>query len=79
MSEPIRVFVNGRGVLVPAGSSVLDAVTAADPAAGAQLRDGTRQVTDSRGLPVSSDAPVSGGYVMRVIPVRSRSAAGNDE
>lgn len=74
MTEPLRVFVNGVGVSVPVGSTVLDAVAAADAAAADELRAGTRAVADSRGLPVANDAPVSGGYVMRIVSARIRGA-----
>ncbi len=70
MSEPLRVFVNGVGASVPPGSSVLDAVRAADAAAAGEVAAGTRIVVDSRGLPVANDALVSGGYVMRIVSAR---------
>lgn len=73
MSEPIKVFVNGAGVSVPAGSTVLQAVEAADPAAAAAVRDGTRLIADSRGLPVPNDTVVHGGYVMRLVSTRQAS------
>lgn len=71
MTEPLRVFVNGSGVSVPPGSTVIDAVEAADAAAAADLRGGTRAVVDSRGLPVSADTPLSGGFVMRIVSARA--------
>ena len=70
MSEPVKVFVNGVGVAVPAGSTVLQAVEAADPAAAAAVRDGTRLVADSRGIPGPPDTVVSGGYVVRLVSAR---------
>ncbi|MCE9602663.1 MAG: (2Fe-2S)-binding protein [Gemmatimonadetes bacterium] len=72
MTEPLRVFVNGTGVSVPAGSTVIDAVAAADSAAAAEVRGGTRVVADSRGIPVAADTPLSGGYVMRLVSARQR-------
>ncbi|MBL8997041.1 MAG: (2Fe-2S)-binding protein [Gemmatimonadales bacterium] len=75
MTEPIRVFVNGAGVSVAPGSTVIDALEAADAAAAAAVRDGTRGVVDSRGLPVAPNSPVSGGFVMRL--VSARAAAGD--
>ncbi len=74
MSEPLRVFVNGKGVSVPPSSTVLDAITLADEAAAAQVRAGTKGVVDSRGLPVASDAALSGGFVMRVVSARAAAA-----
>lgn len=72
MTELLRVFLNGTGVSVPAGSTVIDAVAAADPAAAADVRAGTRLVADSRGIPVAADTPLSGGYVMRLVSARQR-------
>jgi hypothetical protein len=75
MSEPLRVFVNGAGVSVPAGSRVIDAIEAADAAAAAQVRAGTRAVADSRGIAVAPDTQLTGGYVMRLISNRAGSTA----
>lgn len=75
MTGPLRVFVNGIGVSVPVGSAVIDAIAAADAAAAAEVRAGTRAVVDSRGLPVPPGTTLSGGYVMRLVPVRTKSAA----
>lgn len=71
MSEPLRVFVNGAGVSVPQGSTVIAAVEAADAAAATAVREGTRAVVDSRGLPVAADTPLSGGFVMRLVSARA--------
>lgn len=73
MTETLRVFVNGTGVSVPPGSTVLDAVRAADPAAADAVRGGSRAVADSRGIVVSGETPVSGGYVMRLVSARQKS------
>jgi hypothetical protein len=73
--DPLHVFVNGAGVSVPPGSTVLDAVGAADAAAADAVRAGARAVVDSRGLPVANDAPLSGGFVMRVVSARATRAA----
>ena len=78
MTEPLRVFVNGVGVSVPVGSTVIDAISAADPAAAAQVRGGQRAVADSRGLPVAPDAPLSGGFVMRLVSARARAGGPDD-
>jgi hypothetical protein len=71
MSDQLRVFVNGLGVDVPIGSTVLDALAVADGAAAADVRSGARLVADSRGLPVAADTPVTGGFVMRIISNRA--------
>lgn len=72
MSVPtVIAFVNGTRVEVPHGASVVDAVAAADAGAADEVRAGTMSVVDSRGLAVAADHVVSGGYVMRLVPVRA--------
>lgn len=71
MSAELTVFVNGKTVRVPTGSTVLDAVAAADAAAADAVRGGTRGVVDSRGIGVAADTPLSGGFVMRIVSARA--------
>ena len=71
MSEPLRVIVNGKGYAVPQGSTVIDAVAAADAAAADEVRHGSRGVVDSRGVGVASDTPLTGGFVMRIVSARA--------
>jgi hypothetical protein len=73
MTEPelLRAFVNGAALSLPRGATVLDAVRAFDPAMAADVAVGTRAVTDSRGLPVALDEPLSGGAVLRVVSARA--------
>lgn len=73
MTEPptLRVFVNGAALSLPHGQTILDAVRAFDAAAAAEVVAGVRAVTDSRGLPVALDAPLSGGTVLRVVSSRA--------
>ena len=72
MTEPeiIRVFVNGAGLSINRGSTVLDAVRAHDPVLADALIAGTRAATDSRGLPVTPDTSLSGGAVLRIVSAR---------
>lgn len=70
MSAPVRVFVNERAVLVPAGATALDAVRAADPALAERVAAGAAALTDARALPVAADAPVAAGGILRVRPTR---------
>lgn len=79
MTDSIRVFVNGTGVSVPPGSTVIDAVQAVDPSAADEVRGGTRAVADSRGITVPSDTPLSGGYVMRLVSARTKPGAADTE
>lgn len=70
--ESVRVYVNERGVTVPAGSVALDAVRALFPQQATEVASGKSRLTDSRGLPVPSDTPLNGGAIFRVVPVRDR-------
>ena len=67
MSGTIRVYVNGRGVDVESGSSLLDAVRAFDESVAAAVTAGDRALTDSRGLPVTSESPAFTGAIVRVV------------
>ncbi len=71
MSAELTVFVNGKTVRLPAGSTVLDAIAAADAGAAEAIRAGSRGVVDSRGLGVASSLPLTGGFVMRVVSARA--------
>lgn len=68
----VRVFVNERGVSVPAGSTALDAVRALFPDDAAGVEAGRLRLTDSRGLPAPADTPVNGGAIYRVVTARER-------
>ena len=68
----VRVYVNERGVSVPRGSTALDAVRAFSSAQGDEVEAGAARLTDSRGLPIDPSCPVSGGLILRVLPVRAR-------
>jgi hypothetical protein len=70
----IRVYVNGRGVDAPEGSSALDAVRVADPALADRIAAGEKALTDSRGLPVSPQTPVQLGAIFRVVSNRGADA-----
>jgi hypothetical protein len=74
MSEPdrLRAFVNGAGVHLPRGATLLDAVRAADPAAADAVARGERAIADSRGLAIDPGTPLSGGAVLRVVSSRAR-------
>jgi hypothetical protein len=75
MSTPpgvVRVYVDERGVDVPAGAAAIDAVRALDAATADAVAAGTRRLTDSRGLPVEATSAVHGGAIYRVLPVRDR-------
>ncbi len=81
MTEPVevRVFVNGAAVSAPRGATVIDAVRTHDASIADALVAGTRAATDSRGLPVALDEPVSGGMVLRIVSARALASNGDDE
>jgi hypothetical protein len=66
------VFVNATGVLVPAGSSILEAVRRWNESEANAVEQGEKMVTDSRGLPIDADERVSAGSIFRLLPVRKR-------
>ena len=68
----VRVFVNERGVTVPAGASALDAVKVNFPEDAEGIAAGRLRLTDSRGLPVPPDTVVTGGSIFRVVAARER-------
>lgn len=61
----VRVFVNERGLTLPSGALVRDAILAGSPELLPLLESGDGFVTDGRGLPVGLDAPLSGGAILR--------------
>ncbi|GAC1477026.1 MAG: hypothetical protein NVS1B4_18960 [Gemmatimonadaceae bacterium] len=69
-SSTVRIFVNGVGADVPAGTTALEAVRAVDLDAAAAVASGTKLITDSRGLPLSADALSHGGAIYRTIAAR---------
>ena len=77
MSETIRVFVNAGMVDLPAGSDVGSALRAFDPELDRQVGSGAAYVTDGRGIELSSDAPLAGGAILRVV-IRSRKGTSTD-
>jgi hypothetical protein len=72
----VRVFVNERGVSVPAGTAALDAVRALFPEDADGIVGGRLRLTDSRGLPIAADTPVVGGAIFRVVTARERLSDG---
>jgi hypothetical protein len=75
----VRVFVNGSGVDVPAGSAALDAIRAWNVDAAGEVTVGTRLITDSRGLPIDAKTPMSAGSILRLIANRAATAADSEQ
>jgi hypothetical protein len=73
-SRMVRVFVNGSGVDVPAGSAAIDAVQAWNADAASEVSTGSRLITDSRGLPIDANSPMSAGSILRLIANRGASS-----
>ncbi|MBA3919201.1 MAG: hypothetical protein C0516_11525 [Gemmatimonas sp.] len=71
-NSEIRIFVNERGVSVPAGSTALDAVRALFPDDAAGIEAGRLRLTDSRGLPIEADTRPPSGAIFRVVAQRER-------
>ena len=74
-AKTVRVFVNAEGVMVPAGSSILEAVRRWNQSEANAVEQGEKLVTDSRGLPIDVDERVSAGSIFRLLPVRKRGGA----
>jgi hypothetical protein len=65
-TSPISVFLNGRHILAPPGSSLRHLLAEYEPDLHASVRNGTAAATDARGLPVDADAPLVAGAIFRV-------------
>lgn len=66
MPAEIRAYLNDRGLTLPAGSSVRDAIQAGAPELLPDCEAGQANLTDARGLPLSLDDPLAGGAILRV-------------
>ena len=74
MTVPTIVFVDGARVEVRSDSTALDAVRTRSAERASEVEQGSRVITDSRGLTVPSDTPVHGGAIFRVILRRADAA-----
>ena len=77
MNDPIRVFVNGGPLDLPAGADVAHALRLFDPGLERQIAAGTAYVTDGRGIEIDPTAPLSGGAILRVVVRARRSGSGH--
>ncbi len=77
MTDAIPVFVNGHRVMLPRGGTAAMAVAQDDPALAAGADTASVNITDARGLPVSPDAVLVSGAILRVA-VRARRRGGAD-
>lgn len=75
MSGPVRIFVDGRPLAVPAGATVVAVVVAGNAELGAALADGRAHVTDGVGRPIEPDTIVFPGAIFRVVRSARRPAS----
>ena len=78
MTRIIPVFVNSAKIELSAESTALDAVRLFSEVAARDVLDGTRVITDDRGLPIVPDTLVHGGSIFRLVPARAASDAPDD-
>lgn len=78
MTDRLIVFVNAARVDVPTSATALDAVRAWSADAASEVEQGTRAITDSRGLSLAASAPLYSGAIMRVVAVRDRDSDDGD-
>lgn len=74
MTDPVVVFVNGAPVHVAPNAKALEAVRAWNADAASEVVQGTRALTDSRGLALAPDTPLYPGAIVRVVAARDRAA-----
>ncbi len=67
MPDALRCFVNERGLSLPPGATVRDAVAACDPALADRVRRAEAYVTDARGIRVAPEQVLAGGAILRVV------------
>ena len=72
------MYVGGKRIEVPPGSTVLDAVRAASADDAAAVADGRRIVTDSRGLPTPATDTVFAGAIYRIASARQQESEPDD-
>lgn len=67
----IRVFVNAAPVDVPKGATALDCVRVWNASEADAIADGTRAITDSRGLEVTPGSLTQAGSIFRTVSKRA--------
>jgi len=79
VTETVRIYINARGIDVPAEATALQAVDAWNPAEAAAVRNGERMITDSRGLPADPGSTIHNGAIFRIVRARSAISDPADE
>ena len=70
MSDSVRFYIDAKPVDARRGTTLIDALASVQPDQAAQVRDGKRMLTDSRGLPAAPDSEVFAGAIYRVVSSR---------
>lgn len=78
MSLLLRVFIDGIGLDVPPGTTVLTAMHMHDGVLAERVAAGTAYVTDARGIEVGSGDRLAAGSILRVV-VRARRGGGTGD
>ena len=73
MDAEIRIYLNGRGLLLAPGATARDALLHGAPDL-LSAAAGTALVTDGRGLPVSMETPLEAGAILRAARSSRRTA-----
>jgi hypothetical protein len=71
MTRIIPVFVIAAKIELSTDSTALDAVRLWSEAAAREVLEGSRVITDDRGLPIVPDTLVHGGSIFRLVPARA--------
>lgn len=66
MPDHLPVFVNGRPLRAPAGSTLGQLLAKYEPELLVALMGGAAIATDGRGIDVDPDAPLAAGSIFRV-------------
>ena len=74
-NQTVRVYINEQGLSVANGLSVLEALRVFDTHIAGEVEKGESRIVDSRGLDISANAIVSGGTILRVLPVRLKASS----
>jgi hypothetical protein len=75
VSDSVRIYIDAKPVDAPRGTTLIDALASAQPDQAAQVREGKRMLTDSRGLPAATDGEVYAGAIYRVVSARQAEQA----
>ncbi|MGI9091742.1 MAG: hypothetical protein ACR2GG_11690 [Gemmatimonadaceae bacterium] len=75
MTDPFMIFVDGTPVETRAGDTTITSIERWRSDVAAELRAGTRTLTDSRGLPIPIDSAAYAGAIFRVVSARAARAS----